>query len=229
MRPYDPNTPLISIHIPKCGGTSFNEVLTTWFGRRLLLHYSEDKDDTLPPRRRLRRWFGSGWRPRVCVHGHFNASRGFGPQDYYPQINQFITFLRDPLEIMASNFFFVRRLGDQSYRRGQRHSLDEKYDGPLDYLVRHPLFMMQFFPAEMNLDNYRSILEERFVYVGITEDMQTSVNVLAKRLGLQPVQIAERNVSPRDFEIPAWLKEQYRQQYPLEYAIYDYTRDTYNS
>ena len=38
MIPYDPSQPLVSLHIPKTGGTSFTKVLEQWFGDRIYLH-----------------------------------------------------------------------------------------------------------------------------------------------------------------------------------------------
>jgi hypothetical protein len=43
MRDYDPNKPLISIHVPKCGGRSLLMVLKKWFKRNMFLHYIDPK------------------------------------------------------------------------------------------------------------------------------------------------------------------------------------------
>ena len=41
MRSYDPARLLVSVHVPKCAGTSFAELLRSWFGARLHLHYPD--------------------------------------------------------------------------------------------------------------------------------------------------------------------------------------------
>ena len=50
MKPYDPQKPLFSYHIPKCAGTSFSEVLKAWFGRGFCQHY-HDEIRNKPPRK----------------------------------------------------------------------------------------------------------------------------------------------------------------------------------
>jgi len=44
-------------------------------------------------------------KPGDCVHGHFNLGKGFGLIEYYPDADQVITVLRDPLEAALSHYF----------------------------------------------------------------------------------------------------------------------------
>ena len=53
MAVYNPEYPLISIHIPKCAGTSFYNVLKKWFGRKLLRHYHNEKFNRPPKKHKL--------------------------------------------------------------------------------------------------------------------------------------------------------------------------------
>ncbi|MCB0515832.1 MAG: sulfotransferase family 2 domain-containing protein [Bacteroidetes bacterium] len=102
---YNPNDILISIHIPKCGGTSLDAILQKWFGLGLHRHYFNTRSGALPEKARLKTWWGS-LRKGVCVHGHFNARKAYGVFDYYPQAKQFITVLRDPLEHLISTYYY---------------------------------------------------------------------------------------------------------------------------
>ena len=110
MKAYDPSDLLISIHLPKCGGSSLKAALKRWFGKKLYYHYYDEEKNATPSRLlsyriRLSSMMSDGY----CVHGHFNKYRGFGIRDYYPNSNQFISFLRDPLEIHLSNYYFLTR------------------------------------------------------------------------------------------------------------------------
>jgi len=89
MLNYKFSKTLISIHIPKTGGTSFKDVLYTWFGKNLFFHYYNEREGIMPVKYELL--------PGICIHGHFNRKRNFGVQDYYPEATQFITILRDRL------------------------------------------------------------------------------------------------------------------------------------
>jgi len=119
MKRYEKEYPLISIHIPKAGGTSFTSVLRTWFGKRLYLHYFDPKHGTMPRKRNIKPgFFKRRFQKGVCIHGHFNKMRGFGVQDYYPEVNQFITVLRNPLELALSNYYYLKWHGNFLHKKG---------------------------------------------------------------------------------------------------------------
>jgi hypothetical protein len=107
MKKYDSKKPLISIHIPKCAGNSFVITLRKWFKENLYLHYFDEKNNKAPQRYNLKAGILSRkFKKGICVHGHFNNERNFGVRDYYPEADQFITILRDPLEILQSRYFY---------------------------------------------------------------------------------------------------------------------------
>lgn len=63
---------IVSIHVPKTGGTSFIEILRGHFGDKLLLDYGLNESDSIAP-------FQAG--AFDCVHGHFPATK------YYPRLD----------------------------------------------------------------------------------------------------------------------------------------------
>lgn len=152
MKRYVRGKPLISIHIPKCGGTSFKAVLKKWFGKNLYQHYFDERKNKKPPRYNLksgffRREFLNG----VYIHGHFNKTRGFGVNDYYPELDQFITILRDPFEIAVSNYYYIQRQGQKSFMAGRPHRIEEDLN---DYLRKNNRsHILLFMPYEMTIDN----------------------------------------------------------------------------
>jgi len=80
MKPYDKYKPLVSIHIPKCGGTAFQSVLKSWFKKKLYLHYFVEKQNRMPEQHNVKISFLSRvfHKKGACIHGHFNKSRGLG-------------------------------------------------------------------------------------------------------------------------------------------------------
>ena len=82
-------------------------------------------------------------------------------------------------------------------------------------------------PYEMTMDNYRDVLEESFVYVGIVEDLHTSVNMLANKLGFMQIEVERVNVSNRNEEVPEDMKERFVNNNHLAYAIYNYALERY--
>ena len=56
---YDPAEPLISVHVPKCAGTSLGQALAQWYGPEgLFLHYADEAANRPPPRHPL--WTEAG-------------------------------------------------------------------------------------------------------------------------------------------------------------------------
>lgn len=216
MRQYEKEKPLISIHVPKCAGSSFFELLKKWFDGNCYKHYFNENSNKMPPKHVLR--LG------ICIHGHFNKKRKFGVIAYYPEVDQFITILRDPFEIAISDYFYVKKKGEDSSRNGRKF----KYKKNINEHIRDKKpFMLLHMPYEMTLENYKEILDKYFIYIGIVDDLQTSVNVLARKLGFPPVEIEHSNISERDEEVLKEVREEYKNKYPLEYAIYNYALEHY--
>lgn len=230
MPSYDPNRPLFSLHIPKCAGTSFGSVMKKWFGRRLYRHYVNEKKGGPPRAHRLRSWLRpTAWKRGVCVHGHFNNQRpGYGVRETYPEADQFITVLRDPLEMHVSHYFWAKRFGDNLYRDGQRHEMTERSSYDLEqYLRETESFLLAHIPFDVTLENYESVLADGYLYMGIAEDLQTSVDVLAKKLGFESAPIERENVSERSEQVSEKSRREFMDRHPLEYAIYRFALERY--
>jgi hypothetical protein len=222
MKLYNPDKPLISIHVPKCGGTSFRSVLGQWFGPNLYRHCFYERLSKRPRRYDLR--------GGTCIHGHFNKKRKIGVMDYYPEADQFITIFRDPFEMMMSRYFYAKGKGAGRFRDGKPvESIQERFSDVRAYFRdgRKKCYLTNFLPYEVTLDNYEEMFEKYFIYVGITEDLQTSVEVLAQRLGFPSVPAGRLNTSVHDEEIMKELREEFIKNHPLEYAIYNYALENY--
>jgi len=77
------------------------------------------------------------------------------------------------------------------------------------------------------MENYRDVLGSEFIYMGIVEDIQVSVDVLADKLGFQTVKIPKNNVSTHLEKIPAGAREKFMSEHPVEYAIYNHALENY--
>ena len=231
MKTYDPKETLISIHIPKCAGTSFTDVLKLWFKRRYLHHYHNEKTNTPPRKHNLEEGFFRK-RPRsgLCIHGHFNNNRGNGVRDYYPGANQIITIIRHPFDLHLSTYFFVKREaltnGEGAYRSGKPHPIIKNRWNIEDFLENSKKsHIRNFLPPEITQDNYETILESQFLYIGTTERLQKSVDILANILGFQTVSVPQKNVSEWTEMIPNGAREKFEENNALEIAIYNYAQN----
>jgi Sulfotransferase family len=216
MKAYDPHSPLISLHIPKTGGTSLRHTLEEWFPEgRLFTHYFANGQ--LPARHQL-----TG---NVCVHGHFNAARGFGCSQYYPDIDQFITFLREPFGRFLSTWFFrsgLRRAG--LFTAGSENDTDFKtYLFDCAELMAQNRYLHTFlhqFPDTAHYSESIGLMDRKFVFVGIMERYADSLNALSTALGKPPSTVAHLNQSEHTEDFGSW-RVFYEKHFAPEYEIYE--------
>lgn len=222
---YDPAKPLFSIHIPKCGGTSVGESLGRWFGDRLYPHYADEAAGKLP-----QKW-PTG--PGTCVHGHFNNRRGFGVLDYYPDAEQFITFLRDPFELHVSLYFYLKQHCQEYSHAGRQYDIRTEFPDLGAFLEaicadrEHPLSlsMLRYIPFELTASNYRERLLGRFIHVGVTDDLANSIAILARKLGFEAGPVGHLNASARDPSRDYLAHgRMHRKCFALEHEIYRFAK-----
>lgn len=79
----------------------------------------------------------------------------------------------------------------------------------------------------MTVNNYKDMLHKYFVYVGIVEDLQTSINVLANKLGSPPTKIEHLNRSTHNETVSEKVRNEFTNNNQLEYLIYNYILSEY--
>lgn len=232
MRPYDPKLLLIGIHIPKCAGSSMKQVLRRWFGRNIHWHFY-DEARNLPPRpyrpSKFNRLLTQVTGRVTCIYGPFNRQRGFGVEEYYPTAQQFFTVVRDPLKTALSRYFYAKQQGLSRMHAGIPAPISANYASVDDFIADqlHLPYLVNYLPGPLTLGNYADVFAARFVYVGIAEDLQTSVDQLAERLGFASVPVPHVNTSKHDETLDPALAADFVAARPLEYAIYHYALEHY--
>lgn len=215
MIAYDPSKPLIFIHVPKTAGISVRAVFETWYGEGLFRHYASDQSGMFPKVIDLDEAAKKGG--PICLFGHFNRLRGFGIPGRYDGVTQFVTILRDPLEQSVSRYFYVRKSG-QNWKDKSRVP-----QGDLETFLREdaPTLLIHF-PAILTLDNYKDVIEERFVAIGTTEKLGETMKLISRRLGFSYQDVPRLNVTERDQTVSDAVRDEFKARHRLEYEVYDY-------
>ena len=231
MRKYDPSRPLIYTHIPKCAGSSVVRLLKTWFGKEYHKLNQDESRDIVLPRVETRDADGN-WLPNVkCIHGHFNHGRGYGLPYFYPELDQYFTILRDPFDVTVSMYFFAKGRSREGrfWFRGQPVDLRNQFPTVESYVNTFPYWLYDHLPVDLTLSNYREKLHEKFIYIGVFEDLQTTLDRLARILDKEPAELARFNVSEYDEPVPERLREQFYRDYPLLKRVYDFAVEHYKN
>lgn len=133
--------------------------------------------------------------------------------------------IRDPFYLHVSTYFYVRNQaasgGMGAYRGGKLNPIVEN-DWSLEEYLRHnnQSCIRSFLPPNLALENYVDVLSNSFIYIGVSENLQKSVDLLAERLGFDSVEVPKKNVSDWSEEVPHGARERFEEANPLETLIY---------
>jgi hypothetical protein len=184
---------IISVHIPKCGGISFQHILRSIYGnRRVWLNYGTifDQADArarcqlMPPGLR-------------CVHGHFLS-------DAFDQLvpdGERVTWLRRPVERVISNYYHFLRHPDPANPCCRE-------------LWARGLSLQKFAELPMMANEMTRYLAGKpvrsFKFVGIMERYTDSLRVFGSAFGVPvPGSPPRENVNPHwkgeSYPVPDWL------------------------
>lgn len=180
---------IISIHVPKAGGTSMLDLWRRTFGpQRVLADYQDPPGD--PAARHL--LDPDGWqqaRPRTLdpgvrvVHGHFRPHK-------YDQIEDVfrLTLLRHPLQNMLSIYFYWKTIPPQPSAL-HRYFLEQRLD--LLGLARLPLLRHLY--SQTYFGGWDM---GRLDFIGGHEDRPATLRRLERALGLKLDTDTRLNVTP---------------------------------
>ncbi|MFP4544749.1 MAG: sulfotransferase family 2 domain-containing protein [Bacteroidota bacterium] len=228
MVEYNPHKPLISLHMPKTGGTSLRFILNKWYGKSFYYH---SRKFMLSSKKEKINLFHDPWKffpkKKLCIHGHFNRIFKENVELIYPEVEQFISILRDPLDKAVSVYFYARKRIKQNKNapRDMEYVMDMALN---DFIKTYGCGNFAgFFARPVTLDNYREVIEKYYVYIGIMEDFQTSVDILAAKLGFETMPVPHKNKSPRDEELTQDSIDAFMERNRFDYEIYNYVKENY--
>ena len=190
---------LISLHLAKTAGSSFFTSLKDYYGNQLLRDYADLPMNTPVLKRQssavincaingLRRFKGV-----ECIHGHFLPLKYslYGVR----QDVRFVTWMRDPAERLASNYYFwIRNYKPVNAPLLHRRVVEENWS--LERFCLGPEF--RNFYSQI-LSGFRF---SRFDFIGIAEYYETELDYFSKEFLRSSLKHYEKNVNPGKARAP---------------------------
>jgi hypothetical protein len=168
---------IVSVHVPKCAGTSFKVILKEICGARIWYNYgtifsrAQARPELVPP-------------GTTFIHGHFLADAF---DDLFPD-RRLITWVRHPVERLVSNYHHFLRtpdMRDDCCRALHERKLDLRQFADLEWMRNE---------TSRYLANKRV---EDFEFIGITERFAESIQLFSEVFGYRDVlKIPRDNINP---------------------------------
>jgi hypothetical protein len=165
---------LISVHVPKTGGTSFRKILQSLYGDGFREDYPWTENRPI--------WMIQGFddlsqaeirdslRDIRCIHGHFPA-RKYAPLQSVEGLGiQLVTWLRDPIERAVSTYLFLRSLNTPADQQPDWERKAKTLD-MLEYFQSTP------YGSNRQAAQLRDVDLSRFSFIGIMERYEETIRL----------------------------------------------------
>ncbi len=216
---------LFFVHIPKCAGSSFRQVLKRWFGRQVVFLDTHDAGELEQAVQRL-------GRPPRAIAGHMP----FGLHAGLPLRPCYVSLLRHPLDRFVSVYGHARRSPDNPmHETARRLDVEAFYDFTLQDPRAHGRtvgIQCHFLSRTRTFEEARLVIDRSYALLAPVERYEEFVEGCADRFGCDPVIPPPRNVShdkPLDLETRARLLERIEADHIDDLRLYRYVSRTFDA
>ncbi len=213
---------LIFLHLAKTGGTTFESILYKVFRPSSIIDINEPRGAKL-----LQEMDGDKSLPIRCIVGNkFGIDRSISELSFY------ITFLRDPVERVISDYFHVLRVPEHHAHVPVTHGnmsiveYVESFPEDTKNLQTKLIAGVDVDDAEA-LDLAKRNIRENILVAGITEEFDESLAVIQRTLGWKSYSYVWGNVTkrrPKKEEIGEDIVDIIEKANALDRQLYEFTR-----
>jgi len=182
---------IISVHIRKCAGTSFRKSICDYFSEQILLDYGDEVGSSWPSSIQKRQLSSEQIKKNETeiidkysiIHGHFYKKK----YDFLNVEKKYITFMRNPVERILSNYYYLKRNLD---RTNPDSLIVNKLGFTLEEFIQHP-DNRNVQSTYLQTDDLKE-----FEVVGLTEKYQESIEKINSLLNVNIATDISENVNP---------------------------------
>ena len=216
---------LFFVHIPKCAGSSFRQVLKGWFGRDALFLDTHDVGELQRAVERL-------GRPPRAIAGHisYGLHGALGLRPCY------VSLVRHPLDRFASIHGHARRTPGHALHEAARvMDLAAFYDFTLSNpggRNRTLAIQCQFLSGARSFEEARRVIDRSYALVAPVERYEEFVAACAERFDRPAAIPPPRNVSPEGpvgEEVRAPLEQRIEADHAEDLRLYRYVCETFDA
>lgn len=184
------NIELVSLHIPKTCGTSFRNTLKTVYGNKSVKRL-DINSKCLKIDQKVYEKSSLLSNIRI-IHGHFKFNSVFEKIEL-SETTPVITWLRDPVERVISNYFYLKKIIQKKIRTSDD-------DGNLgDRMLKS---LTEYARAEENRNRISKFLSgaklEDFFFIGIVENYENDLATLSELLNWEKYSIFKDNQTSKE-------------------------------
>ena len=216
---------LFFVHIPKCAGSSFRQVLKHWFGRDALFLDTHDASELERAVKRI-------GRPPRAIAGHipFGLHGGLKLRPCY------VSLVRHPLDRLISIHGHAQRTpGHPLHVDAASMDVEAFYHFTLSNpggRNRTVGIQCHFLSGARTFEEARSVIDRSYALVAPIERYDDFVEACAERFGRRPDIPPPRNVSPDgpiDPQVRAVLEHRIEVDHAEDLRLYRYVSDTFDA
>lgn len=231
------NQTLICIRIPKTGGGTLREIVWRQYEKNACYRFASGwDDDDLGPVDELKNLPDTQKEGITAIEGHIP----FGVHEYLPQPSAYITTLRDPVDLVISLYYYIRRVPHvlNHYYQVKNMSLQDfvcsgmpstenmqtRYLRGTDALFGQPL-------SFEDLETVKKNLQDRFAIVGLLERFDETLILFRRAFGWRNVFYVKKNVTrnrPSKKAIPRNIVAAIEKRNELDMELYRYAEDMFD-
>ncbi|MGG3888370.1 sulfotransferase family 2 domain-containing protein [Metabacillus fastidiosus] len=223
IQPFNKQQPLlIYLHLPKTGGTTLKKIIKN--------NYRKSKTvDVYVDREKLENTLTHLSNKKIsCIQGHMP----FGVHDYFKRPCSYITMMREPIDRILSEYYFIRNTPHHNlHSKVTEISLEEYQNEPNNFNLQTHLILGNKFGKELlkeDLEKAKSNLAHYFAVVGITERFNESIFLMKQKLGWNNLNYKKANITKNRLykeEIPKKIIDQIAKNNEVDIELYHFAKE----